>query len=164
VQLTTATLEFGLKREFSVMVRARQATGFIADFQKFIMQGNVVDLAVAVVIGAAFGKIVTSFVDNIIMPIVTMLIPGGSWREAGLPLGTKLAKDAAGNDVTVVNKLLYGPLLGTIVDFLIIAFVIFLIVRALEKFKRKKEAAEEAAPPSNEERLVSVLERLEAKI
>jgi large conductance mechanosensitive channel len=146
------------------MVRARQATGFIADFQKFIMQGNVIDLAVAVVIGGAFGKIVTSFVDNIIMPIVTMLIPGGSWREAGIPLGEKIIKNADGKEETVKNLLLYGPLLGTIVDFVIIAFVIFLVIRALEKFKRKKEAIEEAAPPSNEERLVSVLERLEAKI
>jgi large conductance mechanosensitive channel len=146
------------------MVRARQATGFIADFQKFIMQGNVIDLAVAVVIGGAFGKIVTSFVDNIIMPIVTMLIPGGSWREAGIPLGEKIIKNADGKEETVKNLLLYGPLLGTIVDFVIIAFVIFLVIRALEKFKRKKEAVAEAAPPSNEERLVSVLERLEAKI
>jgi large conductance mechanosensitive channel len=146
------------------MVRARQATGFIADFQKFIMQGNVIDLAVAVVIGGAFGKIVTSFVDNIIMPIVTMLIPGGSWREAGIPLGAKIIKKENGKEETVKNLLLYGPLLGTIVDFVIIAFVIFLVIRALEKFKRKKEAIEEAAPPSNEERLVSVLERLEAKI
>jgi large conductance mechanosensitive channel len=152
------------------MVRARQATGFIADFQKFITQGNVVDLATAVVIGGAFGKIVTSFVDNIIMPIVTMLIPGGSWREAGIPLGMKEvpnpdpAKIAAVPKILVENKLLYGPLLGAIVDFLIVAFFIFLVIRALEKFKRKQEVAAEAAPPSNEERLVGVLERLEAKI
>jgi large conductance mechanosensitive channel len=164
VQFVPATFEFGLTREFSVMVRVRQATGFIADFQKFILQGNVIDLAVAVVIGGAFGKIVTSFVDNIIMPIVTMLIPGGSWREAGIPLGEKMIKNAEGKEESVKNLLLYGPLLGTIVDFVIIAFVIFLVIRALEKFKRKKEAIEEAAPPSNEERLVSVLERLEAKM
>jgi large conductance mechanosensitive channel len=152
------------------MVRVRQATGFVADFQKFITQGNVIDLATAVVIGGAFGKIVTSFVENIIMPIVTMLTPGGSWREAGFAISMKEIPNPDPNTVatiktiTVQNKILYGPLLGTIVDFLIIAFFIFLVIRALEKFKRKQEAVAEAAPPSNEERLVNVLERLEAKV
>lgn len=132
------------------MVRARQATGFIADFQKFISQGNVVDLAVAVVIGGAFGKIITSLVEDVITPgILTPALEAAKVKDlAQLAWGT----------------VKYGSFLASIINFLVIAFCIFLIIRSFEKFKRKKEVVEEAAPPSNEERLVSVLERLEAKI
>jgi large conductance mechanosensitive channel len=139
----------------------RAATGFVKDFQDFIMKGNVVDLAVAVVIGGAFGKIVTAFVENIVMPLVSLVIPGGEWRNAKLILGT--IKNPEGE--VVENALLIGSFFGAIVDFLIIAFVIFLIVRALAKFQRKK-AVEEAAPaaPDTQERLVNVLERLELKV
>jgi large conductance mechanosensitive channel len=144
------------------MVRRSQATGFVADFQKFLMQGNVVDLAVAVVIGGAFGKIVTAFVENLIMPIVALVVPGGEWRNIKIPLSS--IPDPKDASKTIENSLLLGQFLGAIVDFVIIAFVIFLVVRALEKMKRKKEAADEAAPPSTEERLVSVLEKMEARM
>jgi large conductance mechanosensitive channel len=132
------------------MVRARQATGFIADFQNFIAQGNVVELATAVIIGGAFGKIISSLVDDLITPGIL-----------------KPALEAA--KVDDLSKLAwgtikYGNFLSAIINFLVISFCIFLLVRAFEKFKRKKEVAAEAAPPSTDERLVTVLERLEAKI
>jgi large conductance mechanosensitive channel len=132
------------------MVRARQATGFIADFQNFIAQGNVVELATAVIIGGAFGKIISSLVDDLITPGIL-----------------KPALEAA--NVDDLSKLAwgtikYGNFLAAIINFLVISFCIFLLIRAFEKFKHKKEVAAEAAPPSTDERLVTVLERLEAKI
>jgi large conductance mechanosensitive channel len=132
------------------MVRRSQATGFIADFQKFITQGNVVDLAVAVVIGGAFGKIVTSLIEDVITPgILTPALEAAKVKDlADLAWGT----------------IKYGSFLAAIINFLVIAFVIFLIIRSFEKFKRKQEVVEEAAPPSTEERLVSVLERMEARM
>jgi large conductance mechanosensitive channel len=146
---------------------ARQTTGFLADFQKFIMQGNVVDLAVAVVIGAAFGKIVSSFVENVIMPIVSLIIPGGSWRNAKIVLGS--IPDPADSTKTIENSILIGQFLGTILDFIIVAFVIFLVIRALEAAKKKfarqqaaEEVAEAAADPVvvSQERMTHAMERL----
>lgn len=98
------------------------------EFKKFAMKGNVIDLAVGVVIGAAFGKIVTSLVDDIIMPLVALLTGGTDFSELSFPIGTANVK--------------YGLFIQNIVDFLIIAFSIFLFVRTLNKFKRKEEPKE----------------------
>jgi large conductance mechanosensitive channel len=132
------------------MVRARQATGFIADFQNFIAQGNVVELATAVIIGGAFGKIISSLVDDLITP--------GILKPALEAANVKNLAELAWGTIK------YGNFLAAIINFLVISFCIFVLIRAFEKFKRKKEVIEEAAPPSTDERLVSVLERLEAKI
>ena len=107
--------------------RARgSATGFLRDFQEFIMRGNVVDLAVAVVIGGAFGKIVEAFVSWIMAVILNpVLKQAGVDQLKNLPFGV-------------------GDLAIAIVNFVVIAFVIFLLIRAMEKFMRKQE---EAAPP-----------------
>ena len=117
----------------------KAATGFVKDFQEFILRGNVLDLAVAVIIGAAFGKIVSGFVDNMIMPLVSAVIPGGSWREAKFVLGS--IPDPADKTKTkmIENAILYGQFLGTVVDFVIIALVIFTIVRLVAAFKRKED-------------------------
>jgi large conductance mechanosensitive channel len=142
----------------------RQATGFLGAFKDFIMQGNVLDLAVAVVIGAAFGKIVTSLVENVVMPIVSLAIPGGEWRTAKIVLGTMA--DPKDPKKTVENAILLGQFFGTIVDFVFIALVIFLIVRAFEASKNKvkrQEALAEAAPDPAvvaQENLINSLERL----
>ncbi|HTJ48273.1 MAG TPA: large-conductance mechanosensitive channel protein MscL [Cyclobacteriaceae bacterium] len=96
----------------------------LKEFKQFAMRGNVIDLAVGVIIGGAFGKIVSSFVNDIIMPIVNPLIPGGDWKTIELGSGIKL-----------------GSFLGTVVDFLIIAFVIFLMIKAINAAKKKEEAA-----------------------
>ncbi|WP_342597967.1 large conductance mechanosensitive channel protein MscL [Psychrobacillus sp. FSL H8-0483] len=94
------------------------------DFKEFAFKGNVLDLAVAVVIGAAFGKIVTSLVENIIMPIVGILLNGVDF--------TTLA----------YKKILYGNFIQSVFDFIVIAFSIFLFIRLLSKFKRKEEVVE----------------------
>jgi large conductance mechanosensitive channel len=118
------------------------ATGFVKDFQDFVMKGNIFDLAVGVIIGAAFGKIVTSFVESIIMPIVSVAIPGGSWRESKIVLG--MIADPKNPGKQIENAILIGQFLGGLLDFVIIAFVIFLMIRALAKVKRKEEKIEAA--------------------
>jgi large conductance mechanosensitive channel len=113
------------------------ATGFVRDFQDFVMKGNIFELAVGVIIGSAFGKVVSSFVESIIMPIVSVFIPGGTWREAKLVLGT--ITDPKDPKKIVENAILIGQFLGGLLDFLTIALVIFLIIRALAKVKRKEK-------------------------
>jgi large conductance mechanosensitive channel len=118
------------------------------DFKDFIMRGNVVDLAVAVVIGGAFGAIVTSFIEDIITPAI--LAP--ALKAAGVA-------DIAG---LAVNGIKYGLFLSAVINFLVIAFVIFVLVRAFEKAKRKEAVEEVEAPaePTIEEKLNTTLEKL----
>src|SRR6476620_6645639 len=92
-----------------------------ADFKKFAFKGNVIDLAVGVVIGAAFGKIVTGMVGNIVMPLVSLVLPDGDWRKASYIL--KHMPDPKDN-----VALKYGELIGDVVDFLVVAFALFLVV------------------------------------
>ena len=99
---------------------------FIDDFKKFAFKGNVVDLAVGVVIGGAFGKIVSAVVADIVMPIVSLVLPGGDWRNSGLVIRT--APDPKDN---VVLK--YGDFMGAILDFFVVAFALFLIVSRIIK-------------------------------
>lgn len=118
--------------------------GFIEEFKAFAMKGNVVDLAVAVVIGAAFGKIVSSLVDNIITPVIGLLMGGVDF--SGL---TYVVGDAA---------ITYGVFIQSIIDFLIVAFVIFLVVKGINKAQSHgADEAEEEAPaePSEEVKLLT---------
>jgi large conductance mechanosensitive channel len=132
------------------MVRRRRVSGFMRDFQEFALKGNVVELAIAVIIGGAFGKIITSFVEDIIMPLINPLVSvaGADWRTITIPPGIAI-----------------GKFLGAVVDFIIIAFVLFLAIRAIARFKREEEvaAAEEPAPDpalQSQERLTGAIERL----
>jgi large conductance mechanosensitive channel len=109
------------------------------EFKKFAMRGNVVDLAVGVVIGAAFGKIVTSFVNDVLMPPIGLLVGGVDFSGLALTL-----KAAEGEAPAVMWR--YGAFIQTIIDFAIIAFAIFLVVKAMNSMQRKQEAAP-AAPP-----------------
>jgi large conductance mechanosensitive channel len=113
----------------------------LKDFKAFVMKGNVLDLAVAVIIGAAFGAIITSLVNDVIMPPVGMLLGGMDFKELfvsvnGQPYATLAAAKAAGAPVIA-----YGMFLNTITNFLIVAFVIFMVVRMASKLQRKPEAA-----------------------
>ena len=112
-----------------------------SEFKEFIMQGNVVDLAVGVIIGGAFGKIVTSLVDDILMPIIGVLIGG---------------IDFTGLSVDVLDaKIMYGSFIQQIVDFLIVAFCIFLFIKVIGRFtKKKEEKVEEVAEPTKSEEVV----------
>jgi large conductance mechanosensitive channel len=127
----------------------RAAGGFMKDFQEFIMKGNVIDLAVAVVIGGAFGKIVTSLIEDIITPV--LLNP--ALKAANVEDLAKLQ----------VNGIKYGVFLASVINFLVIAFVIFMLVRSFEAMKRKEIREEEAAAevkPDPQERLTLAVERL----
>jgi large conductance mechanosensitive channel len=99
---------------------------FLADFKTFAFKGNMIDLAVGVVIGAAFGKIVTALVQDVIMPVVSLMLPSGNWRENGFVL--RHAADAKDN---VILK--YGDLAGNTLDFLIVALVLFIVVGKIVK-------------------------------
>ncbi len=114
---------------------------FFEDFKAFIAKGNVIDMAVAVIIGGAFGKIVTSLVNDIIMPLISMITGGHSvkdWKYVITP-----ADEAAGIAESAVN---YGTFIQNIIDFLIVACVIFIVLRVFLSIKSKFEKKEEEAP------------------
>jgi large conductance mechanosensitive channel len=124
------------------------------EFRDFAMRGNVVDMAVGIVIGAAFGKIVTSFVNDVLMPPIGVVLGGVDFRDLSFTL-----KEAAG-DVAAVS-LNYGSFIQTVVDFVIIAFAIFMVIKAMNTLKKKEEAAPAAPPaPSAEETLLTEIRDL----
>ena len=112
-------------------------TELIRHVRHFVLKSNIFNLAVAIVIGIAFGKIVTSFVENILMPIISLLIPGGSWRAARIVLGVMPDPHRAGAQIE--NALLIGQFLGEMIDFLIVSVVIFLMLKAVTQLNRKEE-------------------------
>ena len=119
--------------------------GMISEFKEFIAKGNVVDLAVGVVIGAAFGKIVTALVDGVVMPIVGALTGGVSvsdWKHVLSP--ARIGAD--GKEIAAEVAIRYGAFIQTVIDFLIIAFVIFLFLKA---YNRTRAPAAEAGPPED---------------
>ena len=135
---------------------------FIQDFKAFALKGNVVDMAVGVIIGGAFGKIVTSIVNNILMPPIGVLTGGMDFTDLKLVL-----KDAVKEGDQVVSEavtLNYGQFIQDVVDFLIIAFCIFLMVKGIAALSRKKEEKPaEPAPapePSAEEKLLTEIRDL----
>ncbi|MDX1379863.1 MAG: large-conductance mechanosensitive channel protein MscL, partial [Xanthomonadales bacterium] len=111
----------------------------MSEFREFAMRGNVVDMAVGIVIGAAFGKIVSSFVNDVLMPPIGMLLGGMDFTQLSVVL-----KEASG-DVEAVT-LNYGMFIQTVVDFVIIAFAIFMVIKAMIRMKKKKEEAPPAPP------------------
>lgn len=117
--------------------------GMVSEFREFIAKGNVIDLAVAVVIGAAFGKIVTAFVDKILMPPIGLLVGGVDFSDWAWTLKAA-SVDAAGKAVPAVQVGI-GDFLNAVIQFLIIAFAIFLVVKAVNRVQRKQEEAP-AAP------------------
>ncbi|MCH8554986.1 MAG: large-conductance mechanosensitive channel protein MscL [Schleiferiaceae bacterium] len=127
----------------------------IKEFKEFAMRGNVVDLAVGIVIGGAFGKIVSSFVADVLMPPIGLLIGGVDFAELAFVL-----KEAQGEDIAAVS-INYGLFIQSIIDFIIIAFAIFMVVKAMNNMKKKKEAAPAPPPaPSTEEKLLTEIRDL----
>jgi large conductance mechanosensitive channel len=114
--------------------------GFAKEFKTFAMRGNVMDMAVGIVIGVAFGKIVTSLVNDVIMPPIGLLMGGVDFSRLAVTL-----KAAAGSEPAVALK--YGLLINTIIDFLIVVFAIFLVFKGMNALKRKQEEAPAAPPP-----------------
>ena len=118
------------------------------EFKEFAMKGNVLDMAVGIIIGAAFGKIITSFVADVLMPPIGMLMGGMDFSNLFVTLsGGEFASLAAAKEAGAAT-LNYGVFLNTIIDFLIVAFAIFLLIKQVNRFKRKEEAA--PAPDTKE--------------
>ena len=115
----------------------------IEEFKKFAFKGNVVDMAVGVIIGGAFGKIVTSLVNDVVMPLLGALIGGMDFKAFKLVLSPAVLNEA-GEVVTPEAAVLYGNFIQNIVDFLLIALSIFVFIKIMNNFKKKEE---ESAPP-----------------
>jgi large conductance mechanosensitive channel len=122
--------------------------GMLGEFKAFIARGNVLDLAIAVVIGAAFGKIVTALVDGILMPVVGLAMGGVDFSQLHVSLDGNTYESLAAAQAAAAPVVTYGAFLQTIVDFLVIAFVVFLVVRAWNRLRAPAEAA--TAAPSEE--------------
>jgi large conductance mechanosensitive channel len=119
------------------------------EFKTFAMRGNVIDMAVGIVIGGAFGKIVSSFVADVIMPPIGVIIGGVNFSNLAITL-----KEAVGDTAAVTIN--YGNFIQTVFDFLIIAFAIFMVIRGMNSLKKKEEDAPAEPPaPSNEEILLT---------
>ena len=123
--------------------------GMMSEFKDFAMRGNVVDMAVGIVVGGAFGKITTSFVNDVLMPPIGLLLGGVDFSDLSIELQAKTAEAEA----VTLN---YGMFINTVLDFLIIAFAIFLVIKAMNSMKKKEEEAPKAPPePSKEEVLLT---------
>lgn len=129
----------------------------ISEFKAFAVKGNVVDMAVGIIIGAAFGKIVSSFVGDVVMPPLGVLIGGVDFTDLAITL-----KAAEGDLPAVV--LAYGKFIQTVIDFLIVAFAIFMGIKVLNRLKREEQAAPEApsAPTKDQELLSEIRDLLKA--
>ena len=133
--------------------------GFVKEFKEFAMKGNVIDLAVAVIIGGAFGKIVSSFVADIVMPLIGLLLGGVNFTD--LKWVIKDAVMENGVEKVAAATLNYGNFIQVTIDFLIIALAIFLAIKAMNSLKKKEEPATEApAAPSAEETLLGEIRDL----
>ena len=135
----------------------------LKEFREFAMRGNVIDMAVGIIIGAAFGKIVTSLVNDVIMPPIGLLMGNMDFSNLFVNLsmsqsyGSVAEAEAAGAPI-----LKYGIFINNVLDFLIVAFAIFLLIRGINKLKRKQEAAPPPAPPppSGEEKFLTEIRDL----
>ncbi len=131
----------------------------VQEFKQFAMKGNVVDMAVGIIIGAAFGKIVTSLVNDVIMPPIGLALGGVDFTDLKVTL-KEATVDQAGNAINAVT-LNYGTFIQTALDFLIVAFAIFMMIKAMNRLKRKEEVAPAPPPePTKEEKLLSEIRDL----
>ncbi|MFC3194669.1 large-conductance mechanosensitive channel protein MscL [Marinicella sediminis] len=122
--------------------------GMMSEFKKFAVKGNVMDMAVGIIIGAAFGKIVSAFVNGVLMPPLGLLIGGVDFSDLALVL-----KEAT--ETTEAVTLQWGAFVQVTIDFLIVAFAVFMVVKVMNNLKKKEEEAPAAPPePSNEEKLL----------
>ncbi|NYZ62444.1 large-conductance mechanosensitive channel protein MscL [Luteimonas deserti] len=133
--------------------------GMLAEFKEFAVRGNVIDLAVGVVIGASFGRIVTALVDKVIMPPLGMLIGGVDFADWGITLREATVDTVTGEEVPEVFIAL-GEFFNTIVQFTIVAFAIFLVIRFINRLKRKQAQAPEAEKPAESSEEVKLLREI----
>jgi large conductance mechanosensitive channel len=132
----------------------------IKEFKEFAMKGNLVDIAVAFVMGAAFGKLVTGFIDGMVMPVIGKITAGVDFNSLKFVL-SEAQHDAAGKVVAAEASIKYGAFITTLIDFVIVAFVMFMLVKAINKIKKKQEALPVAPPePSVEQKLLTEIRDL----
>lgn len=131
--------------------------GMLKEFKDFAMRGNLIDMAVGVVMGAAFGKVVSGFVDGMVMPLVGKLTSGVDFKQLKWVVQNSVAEttDAAGKVVAATPEIAvnYGAFITTIIDFTIVAFAVFMVIKAINNMK-KAEPAPAPAGPSTEEKLL----------
>jgi large conductance mechanosensitive channel len=138
--------------------------GFIKEFKEFAVKGNVMDMAVGVIIGGAFGKIVTSLVGDVLMPLIGVATGGISFVDLFINLSGGTAKTLAEAKEAGDAVFAYGQFIQNIIDFIIIAFCIFLMIKGMNKLKKKEEPAPEApAGPTQEELLAEIRDLLKNK-
>ncbi|MBR2097596.1 MAG: large conductance mechanosensitive channel protein MscL [Prevotella sp.] len=142
--------------------------GFIKEFKEFAVKGNVMDMAVGVIIGGAFGKIVTSLVSDVLMPLIGKLTGGVSFVDLFVNLGDGNYKTLAEAKEAGAAVFAYGQFIQNIIDFVIVAFCIFMMIKGMNKLSKKKEEPKPAEPeapkgPTQEELLAEIRDLLEKK-
>ena len=130
------------------------STRFLGEFKEFISRGNVVDLAIGVIMGAAFGKIVTALVSDIIMPPIGLLLKGINFKDLFLPLNGKAYPSLADAQKDGAAILSYGSFINTVIEFVIVSACVFALVKAINTLRRSQAAA--AAPTKSEELLTEI--------
>lgn len=134
----------------------------LKEFKEFAMRGNVVDLAIGVIIGAGFGKIVTSLVNDVVMPPIGLLLGNVDFSNLFVNLkGNYETVEAATSAGAPIVK--YGLFINTVIDFVIVAFVIFLVIKGINRLKRKQEAAPPPGPSTQEKLLMEIRDALRAQ-
>ncbi len=123
--------------------------GMMQEFKEFVMRGNVVDLAVGVIIGGAFGKIIDSLVKDVIMPPIGLMLGGVDFKHLYINLGSETYPTMEAAEKAGAPLIKYGAFINTAVDFIIIAFAIFVAIKAINKLKRAEPPAPPAAPPED---------------
>jgi large conductance mechanosensitive channel len=136
----------------------------IKEFKEFALRGNVIDMAVGIIIGGAFGKLVTSMVNDLLMPIIGVLMGGVNFTALKIVMAAA-ELDAAGEIIKPEVAFMYGSFIQAVIDFLIIAFAIFMVIRAMNRMKKKQEAAIEETPagPDEKELLTEIRDLLKEK-
>jgi len=129
------------------------------EFKEFAMKGNLIDMAVGLVIGAAFGAVTSAFIDGMFMPIVGQIFQMGDLAQAKYVLSPEV-KDAAGKVLTAESAVKYGSFISNVINFIIVAFVMFMIIKAMNKMKKAEAAAPPAAPPAQEVLLAEIRDLL----
>lgn len=128
--------------------------GMLKEFKEFALKGNLVDIAIAFVMGAAFSKLVSSFINGIVMPIVGLITAGADFGNLKIVLKPNIV-DSAGNIVQNEVAISYGQFINVTIDFLLVSFIMFLIVKAINKSKKKAAEEPKKEPePTNEEKLL----------
>ena len=137
--------------------------GMMSEFKDFALKGNVMDLAVGVIIGGAFGTIIASFIDNIVMPLVGLATGGIDFANKFVPLNGQTYATLADAKKAGAAVLAYGSFFTTVINFMILAFVIFMMVRAMNSWKKEAPAAPPAGPTKDQELLGQIRDLLTAR-